>query len=80
MTDAEWWLVLLTTSGWNDREIAKFTKETPVRVKVRFEALLDKLGLEDRLTLILTSFAHDLRIPRRIRHDFERGLEKRSAH
>ena len=66
LTAAEWRLVLLATSGGNDREIARATGKTQAQVKEEFEALLDKLGLADRLTLILASFAYGSRMQSQI--------------
>lgn len=40
-----------------DRHIAAASGNTPRRVRDRFQALLVKLGLADRLTLVLASFA-----------------------
>ena len=53
LTDAEWRLVPLASSGWNDRRIARAIGKTQGQVKDRFQAPLDSLGLADRLTLIL---------------------------
>lgn len=69
LTDAEWRLVLLASSGWNDRRIASAIGKTQRQVKDQFKALLDKLGLADRLTLILASFANGARLQS---HDGER--------
>ena len=65
MTDAERRLAWLVVSGWDNREIAQAVAATPHQVKTHLEALLDKLGLEDRLTLVLAAVAHDLQIPSR---------------
>ena len=62
LTAAEWRLVLLATSGWNDRRIARATGKRQGQVKDQFQAILDKLGLADRLTLILASFAEGSRL------------------
>jgi DNA-binding NarL/FixJ family response regulator len=67
LTDAEWRLVLLASSGWNDRRIASATGTKQVQVKRHFRALLDKLGFADRLTLILASFADGSSLGRRLR-------------
>jgi DNA-binding NarL/FixJ family response regulator len=77
MTDVEWWLVLLATTGWSDREIAEATGETPRRVKAHFQGLLDKLDLADRLTLILASFADEPRIPSHIRRGYDKIFKQR---
>jgi DNA-binding NarL/FixJ family response regulator len=69
LTDAEWRLVLLASSGWNDRRIASAIGKTQGQVKDQFQALLDRLGLADRLTLILASFANGARLQS---HDGER--------
>ena len=79
LTNPEWRLVWLTASCWDDREIAKSTGETPFRVKVRLRALLDKLGLENRLSLILAVVACDLQIPSHARRPNEEDTLSRRA-
>ena len=79
LTNPEWRLVWLTASCWEDREIAKSTGETPLRVKARLRALLDKLGLENRLALILAVVAADLQIPSHARRPNEEGTVSRRA-
>ena len=74
LTDAEWRLVLLASSGRNDRRIARAIGKTQEQVKDRFQALLDKLGLADRLTLILASYANGARLQSQIGGDRRRDL------
>jgi DNA-binding NarL/FixJ family response regulator len=62
-TDDDRRLIWLTASGKDVREIAVDMAETPRELARRYRSLLGKLGLGDRLSLVLAAVARTARGP-----------------
>lgn len=56
-------LIWLAASGKDVREVAADVAETPREVARRFRTLLGKLGLDDRLSLVLAAVARTAQAP-----------------
>ena len=63
LTDDDRRLIWLTASGKDVREIAADCAETPRKTAQRYRALLGKLGLDDRLSLVLAAVARTAQAP-----------------
>lgn len=63
LTDEDRLLIWLTASGMDDHEIAADCAETPRKLARRYRTLLAKLGLADRLSLVLATVARTVREP-----------------
>jgi DNA-binding NarL/FixJ family response regulator len=63
LTDDERRLIWLSASGKDVREIAADVAQTPREVARRYRALLGKLGLDDRLSLVLAAAARSTQAP-----------------
>ena len=57
LTDDDRRLIWLAASGKDVREVAADVAEPPREVARRYRALLGKLGLDDRLSLVLAAVA-----------------------
>ena len=57
LTDEDRRLIWLAASGKDVREVAADVAETPREVARRYRTLLGKLGLDDRLSLVLAAVA-----------------------
>jgi DNA-binding NarL/FixJ family response regulator len=63
LTDDDRRLIWLTASGKGIREIAADCAETPRKVAQRYRTLLGKLGLDDRLSLVLAAVTRTAQAP-----------------
>jgi DNA-binding NarL/FixJ family response regulator len=63
LTDEDRRLIWLAASGKDVREVAADVAETPREVARRYRTLLGKLGLDDRLSLVLAAVARTARAP-----------------
>jgi DNA-binding NarL/FixJ family response regulator len=63
LTDEDRRLIWLAASGKDVREVAADVAETPSEVARRYRSLLGKLGLDDRLSLVLAAVARTARAP-----------------
>lgn len=63
LTDDDRQLIWLTASGKDVREIAADCAETPRKTAQRYRTLLGKLGLDDRLSLVLAAVARTAQAP-----------------
>lgn len=75
LTDEDRPLFLLAISGRNDREIAARLGGRPSAVRSNVQTLLDKLGLKDRLTLVLAAATRNCQATETRRAD-SNGLQK----
>lgn len=63
LTDEDRRLIWLTATGKNVREIAADAAATPRDIARRYRVLIDGLGLDDRLSLVLAAVAGTARTP-----------------
>lgn len=63
LTDDDRQLIWSAASGLDDRQIAAVGAETPQEVAKRYRELLLKLGLDDRLSLVLAAVARSAQTP-----------------
>jgi len=66
LTDDDKRLIWSTASGMDDHQIAADGDETPLSVAKRYTALLLRLGLDDRLSLVLAAVARTAQPSRRL--------------
>ncbi len=67
LTDDDRRLIWLTASGMDERQIAADGDETPLALAKRYKTLLLRLGLDDRLSLVLAAVSRTAQSSSRVR-------------